>query len=109
MNLKEARQSFLKERRATRRPSPHTLSAYDSDLLALERFLGSDFAVQRLDEAQIVSFLTFMIDGGLKAATVRRRAIVVRLFSRWLASSGRLLRDPWGDLPLADGLAPDPG
>jgi len=103
MRLHEARHQYVRWLAVTRDLSPHTIRAYDGDLAALERHLGSEAAVAVLDRDGVTSFLEELQAAGLAPATIKRRAAGVRGFCRWLLAIGGLAVDPWSGMVLSIG------
>ncbi|HJX33510.1 MAG TPA: site-specific integrase, partial [Solirubrobacterales bacterium] len=90
MEVKYARGRYIRWLRVTRDLSPHTIRAYDADIAALERYMGSSAMVEQIDRDCLVDFLEQQRDSGLSPTSLRRRASGLRGFCRWLQSQGPL-------------------
>ena len=79
-----------------KRVSPHTLTAYETDLLAFFRFLAEHLggapdigALRTLRPADIRAWLARRAGGGLSRASTARALSVARGFFRWCERNGR--------------------
>jgi site-specific recombinase XerD len=88
---------------ATKDLSPHTLRAYESDVLALEQHLGSQAEIGCIDRDCLVSFVERLRAEGLASPSIRRRVAAVRGFCRWLLARQLLEHDPLIGLALPAG------
>lgn len=95
MRLDEASVRYVRWLRVARNASPHTVRAYASDLLALQRHAGAAAHVDALTSSLLFGFLEEQASAGLTASTVRRRACGVRGFCSWLAAEGLVQGNPW--------------
>jgi len=80
---------------AERNLAPHTVRAYLTDLRALAEHatrMGVT-SPQQLQLATLRSFLASLHTRGRARTTVARRAAAVRVFTRWLATTGRTATD----------------
>jgi site-specific recombinase XerD len=103
MRLQEARPQYIQWLLTTRDLSPHTIRAYDSDLAALERHIGSEARVADIDGPQLLAFLEEQRLVGLAPKSIRRRASGLRGFCRWLLRYKYVEADPWKDVTLSLG------
>jgi site-specific recombinase XerD len=103
MRVRQAHRQYVRWLLATRDLSPHTIRAYDSDIAALERHLGTRALVNRIDRECLVAFVEELRASGLSAMSIRRRASGLRGFCRWLLSSRLLEADPWTGMTLSAG------
>jgi integrase/recombinase XerC len=103
MQVAEARERYVRWLAVSKDLSPHTIRAYESDIAALERYLGSRTAAKSVDHEQLVGFVEMLRARGLTPATVKRRASGVRGFCRWLVAQGLLDDDPWTGLTISGG------
>jgi site-specific recombinase XerD len=103
MQVAEARQQYVRWLLVTRDLSPHTIRAYDTDIAALERYLGAEAFVAQIDRDQLVAFIEDQRSDGLSSTSIRRRASGLRGFSRWLLSRELLDADPWVGTTVAIG------
>lgn len=103
MQLPVARREYVRWLEATRNLSPHTLRAYECDLLAFERHAGPSLAVAAIDRERLITFLESERGRGLASTTIRRRAAGVRGLCRWLQDAGLLAADPWAGVVVSGG------
>jgi site-specific recombinase XerD len=95
MQVRQAREQYVRWLLVTRDLSPHTIRAYDGDLTAFERYVGMRASVRKIDRERLVGFIEDQRAAGLSPASIRRRASGLRGFSRWLLSARLLETDPW--------------
>jgi site-specific recombinase XerD len=95
MQVRQAREQYVRWLLVTRDLSPHTIRAYDSDIAAFERHLGGRAFVRNIDRDRLVGFLEDQRAGGLAPSSIRRRASGLRGFCKWLLSYRLLESDPW--------------
>jgi site-specific recombinase XerD len=100
MELCQARTRYLRWLETTRDLSPHTLRAYDSDIAALERFVGEEVNVAEIDRECLLSFVDDLRAAGLASLSIRRRASGLRGFHAWLRTSELVAVDPWTTIAL---------
>lgn len=100
MMLQDAHKAFIPWLVGTRSLSPHTVRAYDGDVAALRRHLGSEVSVHSLSYQTITSFVMALRQSGASGSSIRRRVAGLRSFSRWLATTETIECDPWKVLPL---------
>jgi len=103
LNIREAREQYIRWLLVTRDLSPHTIRAYEGDLINLERHLGPGAQVAELDREELVAFVEAQKGRGLSPASLRRRAAALRGFCRWLRSRHLLEADPWDGVSLPIG------
>jgi site-specific recombinase XerD len=103
MQVRQAREEYVRWLLITRDLSPHTIRAYDSDISAFERHLGTRAFVSRIDRDRLVGFIEEQRAAGLSATSIRRRASGLRGFCRWLLSRRLLEADPWAGTTVAVG------
>lgn len=103
MQIDQARTQYIRWLLATRDLSPHTIRAYGGDLASFERYVGTDFEVEEIDQDNVISFIEKQKAAALSPASLRRRAAALRGFCRWLLSHGLLVADPWNGATLALG------
>ena len=101
MQLREAREEYLRWLAVTKDLSGHTIRAYASDISALERHLGSEAFVSQLTRTRLVAFVEEQRAGGLSPPSLRRRVSGLRGFCKWLNCEGVLPSDPWAGVTLA--------
>ncbi|HEU4462569.1 MAG TPA: site-specific integrase, partial [Solirubrobacterales bacterium] len=103
MQINQARRRYIRWLLATRDLSPHTIRAYEGDLLCFERYLGAGFPTEELARDSVVGFIEHQKVASLSPASLRRRASAARGFCRWLISEDLLAADPWSGASLALG------
>jgi site-specific recombinase XerD len=107
MQICQARAHYIRWLLVTKDLSPHTIRAYDGDLIALERFLGGHARVERIDRDHLLTFMEDQRAQGLCSTTIRRRASGLRGFCRWLVSLRLLEHDPLEGTSVAVGRRRD--
>jgi site-specific recombinase XerD len=103
MQVREAREQYVRWLLITRDLSPHTVRAYESDIVTFERYLGIHARVDSINRDRLVAFLEQQQAAGLSSTSIRRRASGVRGFCRWLLSRRMLHSDPWAGTSIALG------
>jgi site-specific recombinase XerD len=103
MQLAHAHQRYVAWLATTRDLSPHTLRAYDSDIAALDRFVGAQSAVTSIDRPALLDFVEEQRVAGLNPVTIRRRTIAIRGFTAWLCATGLIEADPFSSIRLTLG------
>jgi site-specific recombinase XerD len=107
MQVRQAREQYVRWLLITRDLSPHTIRAYDSDIAAFERYLGrhlgSHAFVSHIHADRLVTFMEDQQAVGLSARSIRRRASGLRGFCKWLLSRDLLDADPWTGTTVAAG------
>ncbi|MGQ0553622.1 MAG: tyrosine recombinase XerC [Planctomycetota bacterium] len=86
--------SYLAELQSARQASPHTLRAYRGDLQALLSFAARQGVTdpRLIDTLLLREFLASLV--APSRATLARKQAVFRGFFQWLATTGRITRDP---------------
>src|SRR5688572_21845984 len=99
--LKAQVTAFLTFLRYNRNVSPHTLRAYETDLLQLVDYLAardqrnaSELGVDRFDADGVRGFLASLHDRGNSRASAARRLAACRTFARYLIREDQLADDP---------------
>ncbi len=103
MRVGEAHNQYIHWLTTTKDLSPHTIRAYEGDVTAFEKHLGSRTQVHRIDEASLVAFVEELRSAGLSGPSIRRRVAAVRGFCRWLLECRLLDRNPASGLTLPTG------
>lgn len=105
MQVGQAREQYVRWLRVTRDLSPHTIRAYESDVVAFERYLGPQVPVREIDHECLVRFIERQQAAGLSSTSIRRRASALRGFCRWLLLCRFVDADPWAGTMVAVGRA----
>lgn len=94
--MSEIVEAFSRDQRLRLARSEHTVASYRCDLMILLDFLGAEgvTSFEQLTIADLRSWLANMRQSGASAATLARRTGAVRVFFRWLVSTGQLASDP---------------
>jgi site-specific recombinase XerD len=103
MQIRKAREQYLRWLVVTRDLSPHTIRAYEGDLTAFERYLGNQTLVDRIDRECLISFMERQQSEGSSARSIRRRVSGVRGFCKWLQSQHLIDSDPSAGISVAAG------
>lgn len=101
MQVRQAREQYVRWLRITRDLSPHTIRAYDSDIATFERYLGIRAGVNDIDRDRLVAFIGEQRAAGLSPTSLRRRASGLRGFCKWLLLRRMLDADPWAGAAVA--------
>jgi integrase/recombinase XerC len=78
---------------SARNDSPHTLKAYNHDLLLFVGCIGHETPVSEITRHRIRQYI-LSLDANLKRSTVRRYIVTVRAFSNWLVGESYLDTNP---------------
>ncbi len=103
MQLSKARARYVRWLLVTRDLSPHTIRAYDGDLVGFERYLGPRVDATGIDREHLIAFMEEQREAGLSPASLRRRASALRGFCRWMRAQDLLDVDPWSGTSVALG------
>jgi len=103
MQVCEAREQYVRWLLITRDLSPHTVRAYEGDIVTFERYLGIRTRVDCIDRDALVDFIEQQRAAGLSSTSIRRRASGLRGFCNWLLSRRMLESDPWAGTTIAVG------
>jgi len=99
--LADASSRYLDWLRSSRDLSPHTLRAYEFDLLVLRRFVGTNATTDCITSETLLEFFAAQRADGLMPSSLRRRAAGVRGLCRWLMAEGLTVDDPWSGVSLS--------
>ena len=105
MQVAQAREEYVRWLLVTRDLSPHTIRAYNGDIAAFERHLGTSAIVGHIDRDRVLEFMEAQRAAGMSSTSIRRRACGLRGFCRWLLSRCLLDSDPWAGVTVAVGRA----
>ena len=105
MQVDQAREEYVRWLLVTRDLSPHTVRAYNGDIAAFERHVGTSAIVGRIDRDCLLEFIEAQRAAGMSSTSMRRRASGLRGFCRWLLSRCLLASDPWAGVTVAVGRA----
>ena len=105
MQVDQAREEYVRWLLVTRDLSPHTVRAYNGDIAAFERHVGTSAIVGRIDRDCLLEFIEAQRAAGMSSSSMRRRASGLRGFCRWLLSRCLLASDPWAGVTVAVGRA----
>lgn len=105
MHVRQARERYVRWLRVTRDLSPHTIRAYQADIVALERHLVTDAVVAQINRDHLVEFIERQRAMGLSPTSIRRRAAALRGFCNWLVACELLESDPWAGTRIVVGRA----
>jgi site-specific recombinase XerD len=103
LQIREARQRYIRSLHATRDLSPHTIRAYSGDLAGFAHHLGGETHAQDVDPDAIISFLEVQKEAGLSPATLRRRSSAIRGFCAWMTSQGLVGTNPSSEATISLG------
>ncbi len=78
MQICYAREEFVRWLLVSMNGSPHTIRAYDSDIAAFERTLGTGAVVNQIDRGSLIAFVEEQRAAGLSWTSIKRRASSIR-------------------------------
>lgn len=103
MLVSDAIGRFLEHCRIAKRLSPHTLRAYETDLVNFRAFIGAEESIGEIDRDRIRAFARYLFDARLlKETTVRRRMAALKVLFRWLEREEVIPLSPFHrlDMPI---------
>lgn len=103
MQVRRAREQYVRWLVVAKDLSPHTVRAYDCDIAALEEYIGPRKSVRQIDRERLIDFIEIQRQLGHSSPTIKRRASGLRGFFRWLVSCEVLGSDPWAGITVASG------
>lgn len=89
--------SFLSHLKHEKRCSPHTVKAYEGDLIEFRDFLSVQYQLDSLLDAQfqfIRSWIASMMDAGMNARSINRKITALRTFYRFQLREGLIKINP---------------
>ncbi len=101
MVLEQRRKDYLQYLRFEKRYSPHTLTAYQKDLLQFEEFIVEQYATTdpgALSHFQVRSWLAALKDEGMGARTINRKISAINSFYRYQLRLGLVDKNPVAQL-----------
>lgn len=102
MYLRAATERFIDHCRISKRLSPHTLRAYETDLAEFAAFAGPERAVDAIDRETLRAFARRLFDErDLKETTVKRRMAALRVMFRWLERDEAIGLSPFHRLDMS--------
>jgi integrase/recombinase XerC len=90
-------ETFLQYLRYEKRYSPHTLSAYESDLLQFRDFLAVTYELNDLSQADfslIRSWMVSLVEQKTGASSINRKLATLRTFYKFLQKQGTVSVNP---------------
>jgi site-specific recombinase XerD len=105
MDVSDARARYLAWIQDTKTLSPHTVRAYQGDILSLERAVRprlrpNECEVRQISSDLVIDFVSTELRLGASPSTVIRRCSGLRGFFKWLSDSGLIETDPWSAVRL---------
>ncbi|MFL5762335.1 MAG: tyrosine-type recombinase/integrase [Bacteroidia bacterium] len=97
MDVSIARDRFIQYLQFEKRMSPHTLTAYSSDLTQYITFLESAYSVNSVEDANhtvIRSWIVEMMDAKIAARSVNRKITTLKTFYKYLIREGVVGENP---------------
>ena len=89
---------FLHDLWLQRGLSEHTRNAYRSDLAAVQRWLGHDQSLPRVERSTLFAYLAARFEAGYKPRSTARLLSALRAFFRWQVERGLREDDPTREL-----------
>ena len=93
-SLADLVRAYLRVLAAERGSSPHTIRAYNRELMAFAAWIVEQFGEQhtpdRIEHTTIRAWLATLYDRGLSKASAARALAAVRSWFKWLARTGRV-------------------
>lgn len=102
LSITEAAEQFLRAAAAERDLSPHTVSAYRSDLAQFAEWAGRTrvTALAAIDRNLLRRFIAFMGERRYARRSIARKASTLRSLLDWAVARGLLAADPAVELPV---------
>lgn len=92
-----ALEKFLRYLRHEKRFSPHTLKAYNSDILQFEGFLKEHFGIENISLAghlSVRAWIVSMMESGISERTVNRKITSLNTYCKFLMRDGIIAQNP---------------
>jgi integrase/recombinase XerC len=96
--MSKAKEQFLEYLRVVKNASPHTLRNYGLDLEGLEKFLGKEGSLLKVDKRALRAFLGGLAESGVSKRTVLRKLSSFRSFYKYLKKNKRISFDPMEEI-----------
>jgi len=90
-------EKFIEYIRYEKRFSPHTVSAYDSDLTQFHDFLHSRYGIRsadEIDQEMVRSWLVELISQGISERSVNRKLTTLKSYFRYMIRAGMIRENP---------------
>ncbi len=100
MEIRSAREAFIRWLERTQDLSPHTVRAYAGDALALQRHIAPLIDVRDISTDALTAFVDTQRAAGMSTTSIRRRVAGTRSFTRWLVATGVVDSDPWAEVSI---------
>lgn len=105
MDVADARARYLTWIQDTKTLSPHTVRAYQCDILSLERAVRprlrpNECELRQISSDVVIDFVSTELRLGASPSTVIRRCSGLRGFFKWLSDNGLIETDPWSTVRL---------
>lgn len=95
MNIREASERYIRFCRGSKNLSPHTLRAYEMDLIDFQRFVGPRKEIRKIDKALLRNYLAHLKgEKGFAPTTIKRRLACLRVLFGWLEDEELIDRTP---------------
>lgn len=89
--------SFIQYLRFERRFSPHTITAYQSDLLQFVSYLKKQYEIDNVEDANhtlIRSWIVSLMQDGITSRSVNRKITVLKTFYKFALKQGKVKTNP---------------
>ncbi len=91
--------AFIEYMVAEKSSPENTISAYHSDLRLFESWLNKKgIEVQKVGKQELLDFISYSVEQGLKPTTINRRLAGIRQFYRFLVNEELVTKDPTKDI-----------
>lgn len=89
--------SFIKYLRFEKRVSPHTITAYENDLLQFQNFININFSGETIGQATyaiVRAWIVQLVESELSPTSVNRKIASLRSFFKFLLREEHIVKDP---------------